>query len=305
VPPAAAAAQPAPAEAGSPTPSAAAASPAVVQNGRAKASPAARKIAGVRGIDLTRLPAGSGPGGRIISSDVPASAPAAQLAAPATPGGTRRRMSQMGKAIARNLSLSKQTIPHFYVRMTINAEPLFSFYQAEKTKYPVTLNDVVVLACARVIMEFPAFRSQIAGDEIIEFQTANIGVAVAMDEGLVVPVLASAERLTLARVSSETKRIAAAARAGKIEGMGTGVFTITNMGMYGVEEFAAIINPPESAILAVGTAREAVVVKDGALRAGRVMTMTLSADHRLINGALGARFLGRLKEILEAPAVLL
>ncbi len=305
VAPAEAAAQPAPAGAGSPTASAAPANPAIVENGRAKASPAARKIAGSRGIDLTILSAGSGPGGRIISTDVPASAPSARQAAPVTPGGTRRRISQMGKAIARNLSLSKQTIPHFYVRMTINAEALFSFYQAEKTKYPVTLNDVVVLACAKVIMEFPAFRSQIAGDEIIEFQTANIGVAVAMEEGLVVPVLASTERLTLAKVSSETKRIAAAARAGKIEGMGTGVFTITNMGMYGIEEFAAIINPPESAILAVGTAREAVVVKDGALRAGRVMTMTLSADHRLINGALGARFLGRLREILEAPAVLL
>ena len=303
--PAAAAAQPAPGAAASPAASPAPANPAVVENGRAKASPAARKIAGARGIDLTQLPAGSGPGGRIISTDVPASAASARPAAPFAPGGTRRRMSQMGKAIARNLSLSKQTIPHFYVRMTINAEPLFSFYQAEKTKYPVTLNDVVVLACAKVIMEFPAFRSQVAGDEIVEFQTANIGVAVAMEEGLVVPVLASAERLTLAKVSSETKRIAAAARAGKIEGMGTGAFTITNMGMYGVEEFAAIINPPESAILAVGTAREAVVVKDGALRAGRVMTMTLSADHRLINGALGARFLGRLKEILEAPAVLL
>ena len=305
----AAAATPA-AQAGATGPAAptAPANPAVVENGRAKASPAARKIAGTRGIDLTRLPAGSGPGGRIISTDVPLTAPSATAARPAVPaaaGGTRRKMSQMSKAIARNLSLSKQTIPHFYVRMTINAEPLFAFYQAEKLKYPVTLNDVVVLACAKVILEFAAFRSQIAGDEVIEFQTANIGVAVAMDEGLVVPVLASAERLTLAKVSSETKRIAAAARAGKIEGMGTGVFTITNMGMYGVEEFAAIINPPESAILAIGTAREAVVVKDGAMRAGRVMTMTLSADHRLINGALGARFLGRLKEILEAPSVLL
>jgi pyruvate dehydrogenase E2 component (dihydrolipoamide acetyltransferase) len=277
------------------------ANPAVVENGRAKASPAARKIAGERGIDLTRLPAGSGPGGRILSTDVPLKTPAAR---PVATGGTRRKMSQMAKAIARNLSLSKQTIPHFYVRLTINAEPLFAFYQGEKAKYPVTLNDVVVLACAKTILEFPAFRSQIAGDEVIEFQTANIGVAVALDEGLVVPVLASAEQMPLARISSETKRIATAARAGKIEGMGTGVFTITNLGMFGVEEFAAIINPPESAILAVGAAREGVVVKDGAMRPGRVMTVTLSADHRLINGAVAAKFLARLKEILEAPAVL-
>ena len=285
-------------------PAALPANPAVVENGRAKASPAARKIAGARGIDLTRLPAGSGPGGRIISTDVPLSASSARPAAPVAPGGTRRRMSQMAKAIARNLSLSKQTIPHFYERLTINAEPLFAFYQGEKAKYPVTLNDVVVLGCARAIMEFPAFRSQLAGDEVIEFPTANIGVAVAMDDGLVVPVLASAERMSLAAISVETKRIAAAARAGKIEGMGTGVFTITNLGMFGVEEFAAIINPPESAILAIGAAREAVVVKDGAMRAGRVMTMTLSADHRLINGALAAKFLARLKELLEAPSAL-
>ncbi|MGD1031741.1 MAG: 2-oxo acid dehydrogenase subunit E2 [Opitutaceae bacterium] len=305
---AAAASAPSPAvsrDAGAPAASAALpANPAVVENGRAKASPAARKIAGARGIDLTRLPAGSGPGGRIISTDVPLTASAARPSAPVAPGGTRRKMSQMAKAIARNLSLSKQTIPHFYERLTINAEPLFAFYQGEKAKYPVTLNDVVVLGCARAIMEFPAFRSQLAGDEVIEFPTANIGVAVAMDDGLVVPVLASAERMSLAAISVETKRIAAAARAGKIEGMGTGVFTITNLGMFGVEEFAAIINPPESAILAIGAAREAVVVKDGAMRAGRVMTMTLSADHRLINGALAAKFLARLKELLEAPAAL-
>jgi pyruvate dehydrogenase E2 component (dihydrolipoamide acetyltransferase) len=304
-PTAAAAAPAAPSDTGgAAAPAAPPASPAVVENGRAKASPAARKIAGARGIDLTRLPAGTGPGGRIISTDVPLTSSTSRPAAPVSPGGTRRKMSQMAKAIARNLLLSKQTIPHFYERLTINAEPLFSFYQGEKKKYPVTLNDVVVAGCAKAIMEFPAFRSQLSGDEVIEFPTANIGVAVAMDDGLVVPVLASAERMSLATISVETKRIAAGARSGKIEGMGTGVFTITNLGMFGVEEFAAIINPPEAAILAVGSAREAVVVKDGAMRAGRVMTMTLSADHRLINGALAAKFLARLKEILEAPATL-
>ena len=138
-------------------PAAAPANAAVVENGRAKASPAARKIAGERHIDLTRLPAGSGPGGRIISTDVPLTAPATRPAATAAPGGTRKHLSQMRKAIARNLSLSKQTIPHFYVRLTINAEPLFAFYQGEKQKYPVSLNDVVVLAFAKAIMEFPAF----------------------------------------------------------------------------------------------------------------------------------------------------
>ena len=279
---------------------------AVVENGRPKSSPAARKIAAQRGIDLAALSAGSGPGGRIISTDVPLNVPPGKSAPAATaPAGvTRKRMSQMRRAIAKNLLLSKQTIPHFYVRLTIDADPLFAFYQAEKTRYPVSLNDVVVMACAKTIMEFPAFRSRLENEEIVESPSANIGVAVAMDDGLIVPVVMSAERLSLRQIAGETKRIAASAKSGKIEGMGSGVFTITNMGMFGVEEFGAIINPPEAAILAVGTAREAVVVKDGAMRAGRVMTMTLSADHRLIDGATAAKFLARLKLILESPSQL-
>jgi len=276
---------------------------AVVESGRAKSSPAARKIAAQRGIDLSSLSTGSGPGGRIISTDVPLQAPPGK-SAPAPTGVTRKRMSQMRRAIAKNLLLSKQTIPHFYVRLTIDAVPLFAFYQGEKTRYPVSLNDVVVMACAKTIMEFPAFRSRLENDEIIESSNANIGVAVAMDDGLIVPVVMMAERLSLQQIAAETKRIAANAKSGKIEGMGSGVFTITNMGMFGVEEFGAIINPPEAAILAVGMAREAVVVKDGAMRAGRVMTMTLSADHRVIDGATAAKFLARLKVILESPSQL-
>jgi pyruvate dehydrogenase E2 component (dihydrolipoamide acetyltransferase) len=278
-----------------------AAAPVVLEGARPRSSPAARKIAAERGIDLAALSAGSGPGGRIISSDVPLKSPAA-AAAPAQ--SARKRMSQMRKAIAANLSLSKQTIPHFYVRLTIDADPLFAFYQGEKAKYPVSLNDVVVMACAKTIMEFPAFRSRLENDELVEFPSANIGVAVALDDGLVVPVVMAAQRFSLQQIAGETKRLAGAAKSGKIEGMGSGVFTITNMGMFGVEEFGAIINPPEAAILAVGTAREAVVVKDGAMKPGRVMTMTLSADHRVIDGATAARFLARLKQILESPSQL-
>ena len=160
---------------------------AVVENGRTKVSPAARKIAAERGIDLAALPAGSGPGGRILSSDVPLKTPPGRPV-PAD-GITRKRMSQMRKAIAKSLLFSKQTIPHFYVRLTIDADPLLAFYQGEKTRYPVSLNDVVVMACRRTIMEFPAFRSRLENDEIVEFPNADIGVAVAMDEGLVVPVV--------------------------------------------------------------------------------------------------------------------
>ncbi len=271
--------------------------PAITTAGRTKASPAARKVAQERGIDLANIPTGTGPAGRILSTDVPTrSAPAAT-----TEAGTRKKMSQMRKAIARNLLASKQTIPHFYMKLTINAEPMYTFYQAEKAKYQCSLNDVVVLALSRALQEFPGLRSRLENDELITFPTSNIGIAVGMDDGLVVPVLMAAERLSLAQIAVEIRRIAASAKAGKIEGMGNGVLTITNLGMFGVEEFSAIINPPEAAILAVGAAREEVIVTNGAMRIGRVMTMTLSADHRIVDGMLAAKFFARLKEILEQP----
>jgi pyruvate dehydrogenase E2 component (dihydrolipoamide acetyltransferase) len=217
---------------------------------------------------------------------------------------TRTRMSNMRKAIGRNLSLSKQTIPHWYIRATVDADPMFAFYRAEKPRSGISLNDVVVAACARVVYEFPAFRSHIEGDELVELPTSNIGVAVGMEEGLVVPVVVGAERMSLAELASATKRVAESARAGKIEGMGQGVFTISNLGMYGVDEFDAIINPPEAAILAVGAVREQVIVKNGMMRPGRVMTVVLSCDHRVIDGRLAALFIGRLRDVLEHPELL-
>ncbi|NLE29954.1 MAG: biotin/lipoyl-binding protein [Phycisphaerae bacterium] len=289
------------------TAKAAVSQPTASEGGRVKASPAARKIAKERGVDLSTVATGSGPGGRILSTDVPAAGAAgayrpAPAAMPVVSGeGVRKRMSNMRKAIARNLLASKQNIPHFYIKSTIDADPLYRFYKAEKAKYPCSVNDVVVLACAKAIQEFPAFRSQMDNDAIVEFANSNIGVAVGMDEGLVVPVLLGAEQMNLEQISAETKRIANAARGGKIEGMGKGVFTITNLGMFGVEEFSAIINPPEAAILAVGAIREQVIVSNGAMRPGRVMTMTLSADHRIVDGMLAAKFMVRLKEMLESP----
>jgi len=289
------------------TAKAAVSQPTASEGGRVKASPAARKIAKERGVDLSTVATGSGPGGRILSTDVPAAGAAgayrpAPAAMPVVSGeGVRKRMSNMRKAIARNLLASKQNIPHFYIKSTIDADPLYRFYKAEKAKYPCSVNDVVVLACAKAIQEFPAFRSQMDNDAIVEFANSNIGVAVGMDEGLVVPVLLGAEQMNLEQISAETKRIANAARGGKIEGMGKGVFTITNLGMFGVEEFSAIINPPEAAILAVGAIREQVIVSNGAMRPGRVMTMTLSADHRIVDGMLAAKFMARLKEMLESP----
>jgi pyruvate dehydrogenase E2 component (dihydrolipoamide acetyltransferase) len=268
-------------------------SPAVSDGGRVKASPAARKIAGERGIALNAVAHGSGPGGRILSTDVPLSA--------APVSGGRKRMSQMRKAIAKALSHSKQNIPHFYVKLTVDAAPSLAFYKAMKEQFPCSINDVIIFACSRLVKEFPSFRTKIEGDEFVEAPAANIGIAVGMDEGLVVPVLQGADRMKLQQIAAETKRLATSARAGKIEGMGSGSFTVTNLGMFGTEEFTAIINPPEAAILAVGAAREAVVVKDGALKPGKTMTVTLSVDHRIIDGVLAAKFLARLKELLEAP----
>lgn len=289
--------------------------------GRVKASPAARRAAMQKGVDISTVGAGSGPGGRILSTDIagvptatsaPAPAAAAQASQPArlepvqVTGGEaiRRPMSGMRKAIARNLLVSKQTIPHFYMKLTIDAAPLMSVYRAEKEKYPCSLNDFIVAACGRAVHEFPAFRSRIDGDDLVELPTANIGIAVGLENGLVVPVVMAVESMNLRQLAESTKRVVEQARTGKIEGRGQGVFTISNLGMFGIEEFSAIINPPEAAILAVGTAREEVVVRDGAMRAGRMMTMTLSCDHRVVDGMLAAKFLGRLKELLEWPAQL-
>jgi pyruvate dehydrogenase E2 component (dihydrolipoamide acetyltransferase) len=213
-------------------------------------------------------------------------------------------MTPMRKAIARNLSASKQTIPHFYMQLTVNAAPMVEAQKIEKTKYACSINDFVTKAVAKAIREFPAFRCRIEGEEIVEFNDVNIGIAVGMDEGLVVPVLAKADELSIKDLAAETRRLAQAARTGKIENMGKGVFTITNLGMFGIEQFTAIVNPPEAAILAVGTTRETVIVQEGAMWPGKVMTLTLSADHRVVDGMPAAKFMARLKELLESPAQL-
>ena len=295
------------------------AAPVVPQaSGPMKASPAARKIAGERGIDLASIGTGSGPSGRITSRDLPAQAaqvtPApvtgvtssVSSAAPAVAGqASRRRLTPMRKAVARNLLASKQNIPHFYMQMTVNAQPMAELQKSEKSKYQCSLNDFVTKACAKAVREFPAFRSRIENDEMVEFNDVNIGIAVGMDEGLVVPVILRADTLSIKDLASETRRLAQSAKTGKIENMGKGVFTITNLGMFGIEQFTAIVNPPEAAILAVGAMRETVVVQDGAMWAGKVMTVTLSADHRVVDGLPAAKFMARLRELLETPAQLI
>lgn len=277
-----------------------AAAAVVSSGGRVKSSPAARKIAAERGIALASVGAGSGPGGRILSTDL-VGVSASSATASRNGAEVRRPLSKMRRAIGLNLQQSKQTVPHFYVRTTIDADPLLAFYREQKIATACTLNDVIILAVGRTIGEFPALRSQIVGNEIVEYPHANIGIAVGVDEGLVVPVVLAVDTLSLAELAVETKRVVENGRSGKLENVGKGHFTISNLGMFGVEEFSAIINPPESGILAVSAAREAVIVENGALRAGRSMTMTLSADHRLVDGVMAAKFMARLKDILEHP----
>jgi pyruvate dehydrogenase E2 component (dihydrolipoamide acetyltransferase) len=218
------------------------------------------------------------------------------------PAGSQvHTLSKMRRAIAKNLLYSKQNIPHFYAKTTIDAGLLFTTYRKTKEQFKCSVNDFVTRACAKAICQYPTFRSQYKVTEVIENPSTNIGIAVGTDEGLTVPVVVGADQMNLQQLAARTREVVESARNGKLEGMGQGVFTITNLGMFGVEEFSAIINPPESAILAVGAIREGVVVENGAVRPTRLMTVTLSVDHRVIDGVLAAQFLKTLKELLESP----
>ena len=276
-------------------------SPAVISPGatRQRVSPAARKLAEQRGIDLTALPAGTGPDGRLISTDLPAQGAASAQDAEGT---SRVALTPMRKAIGTALLKSTQTIPHFYAEITIDAAPMMAYYRACKADFKCSVNDVIVHACGAAIDEFPSFRSQLAGNDMITFPSANIGIAIGTDDGLLVPVVLGVDAMDLQQTATATRDAIGQARQGKLVNMGKGVFTISNLGMFGTERFSAIINPPEAAILAVGAVRDEAVVRDGNLVAGQVCTLTLSCDHRIIDGVQAAQFLARLKELLETLA---
>jgi len=262
---------------------------------RVKATPRARRIMSRQRQDLSNL-AGSGPNGRILEFDVRArSAEGVQTSA------YRRPFVGMRRSIARRLLLSKLTIPHFYIRQTIDASSLVDFYKSQKAKFPCSLNDFIIKAVSNVVGEFSIVRSRVDGEDIIEEPNVHIGFAVRLTDGLVVPTVMHADRLSLRELAGETRRIIDLAKEGKYENLGKSVFSVTNLGMFGVDDFIPIINPPESAILAVGAVREQAMAKQGTLYAGRALTLTLSCDHRVIDGVVAAQFLGRLKEILESP----
>jgi pyruvate dehydrogenase E2 component (dihydrolipoamide acetyltransferase) len=211
----------------------------------------------------------------------------------------------MRKAIANNLLYSKQNIPHFYAKATIDAAEFFALYRKTKEQFKCTVNDFVTAACAKTISQYPVFRCQYRDDEILEFPSVNIGIAVGTDQGLTVPVLLDADKLSLKDLAAKSRELIEKARNGTCDNLGKGIFTLTNLGMFGIEEFTAIINPPESALLSVGAIRDGVAVVQGKVKATKLMTMVLSIDHRVIDGVMGAQFMQTMKELLENPQQLL
>jgi pyruvate dehydrogenase E2 component (dihydrolipoamide acetyltransferase) len=293
--------------------------------GRIKASPLARAIAARRNVPLAAV-AGSGPGGRIVRRDVevylaapslvptpiaPPSAVAVQaVLVPAITPGQEVPLSGMRRTIARRLSESMFTAPHFYVTIEVDMAAAVSLraqlQNAEGIK--ASFNDLVVKACAKALARFPTVNASWGGDRIVTHAGVHVGVAVSIPDGLITPVVRDADRKSILEISSEVKDLAARARERRLkpEEFTGSTFTISNLGMFDVEEFTAIINPPESCILAVGAVRKVpVVVDEDRLVAGHRMKLTLSSDHRVVDGALAAQFLAEVRRLLENPASLL
>ncbi len=279
---------------------------------RLKVSPLARKIAEEKGITLNKIH-GSGENGRIVKRDLEnASASSAQVA-PFVPVTTESYedipLSQMRKTIARRLGESMFSAPHFYLTMEIDMDSAVDSRKRlnDMGGPKISINDMIVKAAAVALRKHPKVNSSWLGDKIRINHHIHIGVAMAVDEGLVVPVIKFADQKSFAQINSEVKIFSEKAKTKKLqpEEFTGNTFTISNLGMYGIEEFTAIINPPDSCILAVGGVKQQPVVKDGTIRIGNVMKVTLSCDHRSVDGATGSAFLQTLKNYLEAPMLML
>ncbi|HGG06652.1 MAG TPA: pyruvate dehydrogenase complex dihydrolipoamide acetyltransferase [Aliiroseovarius sp.] len=322
-----------PAPAASASTTAPAPAPVKHDGDRVFASPLARRIAAQKGLDLSTVK-GSGPNGRIIKADVegasatpaPAAAPQAQTAAPAAALAQSATADQvtrmyegrefteipldgMRKTIAARLTEAKQTIPHFYLRRDIRLDALLAFRKdinasLESRGIKLSVNDFLIKACALALQQVPAANSVWAGDRILQLTPSDVAVAVAVEGGLFTPVLQDADKKSLSTLSTEMKDLATRARDRKLaphEYIG-GSFAISNLGMFGIDNFDAVINPPHGSILAVGTgARKPAVMDDGSVGVATIMSVTLSCDHRVIDGALGAEFLQAIKDNLEKP----
>ena len=294
------------------------------KDGRVKASPLAKKLAEEKGIDIKQV-TGSGDGGRIVKKDVdsyvPSAAPAAakQGAAPAakaaafTPAGqegfTDVQLSQMRKVIAKRLSESKFSAPHFYLKVDINMDKAIEARKAinEVSPVKISFNDMVIKASALALRQHPDVNSSWMGDFIRQNHHVHIGSAVAIEDGLIVPVIRFADQKSLSQIAGEAKELYDKAKNKKLQpqDFSGNTFTISNLGMMGIDEFTAIINPPDSAILAVGGIKETVVSEKGQFKVVNIMKLTLSCDHRSVDGAVGARFLATLKSYLENPVTML
>ena len=336
--PAAAPAESAPAAEPGPAPVAQTAAPAATTGpgGRIFASPLARRIAANKGVDLTQVK-GTGPKGRIVKADVegftpaqvsaPAAAPDSVAPAAAMASGPSAdqvakiyadrqyqeiKLDGMRKTIAARLTEAKQQIPHFYLRRDIELDALLSMRkkmnaQGEKQGFKLSVNDFIIKACAAALQRVPAANSVWAGDRILQMEASDVAVAVAIDGGLFTPVIRDAQAKGLSALSEEMKDLASRARDRKLaphEYQG-GSFAISNLGMFGIDNFDAVINPPHGSILAVGAGVQKPVVKGGELGIATVMSVTLSVDHRVIDGALGAQFLDAIKANLEDPMMML
>lgn len=280
---------------------------------RVKASPLARKIAEDKGIDLKSVK-GSGPDGRIVKKDIEnfkpeTKKPAASSVSYASEKSEDVKISQMRKAIARRLSESKFTSPHFYETIDIDMEAAITARESlnKVSDVKISFNDIVVKACAAALRRHPAVNSSWLDDVIRKHGDVNVAVAVAIDDGLMTPVIRNADKKMLTQISAETRELAGLARDRKLqpEQMEGSTFTISNLGMFGIEEFTAIINPPNACILAVGAIRDVPVVKNGEVVPGKRMKVTLSSDHRIVDGAKAAEFLNTLRQMIENPLSML
>ncbi len=273
--------------------------------GATRISGRARRLAAQQGVDPSALP-GSGPGGRVTEHDVLLHVEKRKLSVPALRGRTVP-LSKMRRAIARRMTESKQTVPHFYVTVSADLTAALELKAGLEREAGVelTVTDLIVKAAALCLRELPGVNCRLLGDTVLFLEDVHVGIAVTLDEGVIVPVLQKADRRPLADLARESRRIAAAARERRLEGGDPAGFTVSNLGMLGIESFTAIINPPETGILAVGgVEKRAVVGADGGICARDVVTLTLSVDHRVVDGALAARFMARLKQLLETPDAL-
>ncbi len=286
-------------------------------DGRIKASPLAKKVAAQRGVDL-KVVQGSGPGGRIIRRDVeaatsaPAAAPAIARAMPSVTGPEYedRPLTQIRATIAKRMPLSKAPVPHFYVTSEVvmdRAWELREELNALDGAPKISVNDLVIRACALALLQHPEVNASFQGDSVRVWHRAHIGIAVALEEGLITPVLRDCQAKSLSQIAVESRDLAERTRARKLKAheLSGATFSISNLGMFDVAEFSAIINPPEGAILAVGSVRRVPVADGDEVTVGRRMMLTISCDHRVMDGAMGARFLQTVKRYLEEPLRLL